>query len=531
MQETLYFNGEMLTMEDEIYTEAVLVKAGKIDKVGKKEDLMNFCSEKAKMVDLCGKTLMPSFIDPHSHFTGYAYSLLQVSLENAKNFKDITRLIKEFISESNVQPNAWIVAKGYDHNSLEEKAHPSKEILNMASTDNPIVIQHQSGHMGVLNSKALEELGITKDTLSPPGGVIKKADKTGEPNGYLEENAFISLIQKIPMVSLDKIREAIKKAQDKYVSYGITTMQEGLIIKPLAGILNVVKEDKILKIDLVGYIQLDDSENLLEQFKTCINKYEDHFKIGGYKIFLDGSPQGRTAWMLEPYKDAEDGYSGYPINKEEDLEKKIEIAINDNMQLLAHCNGDAAVNQYIKQYEIAKEKCNKENEIRPVIIHAQLLRQDQLDDVKRLNMIPSFFVAHVYHFGDVHIKNFGKERADLISLANSAIKKDIKFTFHQDAPVIEPNMLETVWCAVNRITKNGVVLGKEERISPLEALKAITINAAYQYFEEDLKGSIKENKLADLVILDANPLKVNKDDIRNIKVLETIKEGKTVYNL
>ena len=207
------------------------------------------------------------------------------------------------------------------------------------------------------------------------------------------------------------------------------------------------------------------------------------------------------------------------------------MAINDDMQLLAHCNGDAAVNQYITQYEIAKEKCNKGNEIRPVIVHAQLLRRDQLDRVKYLNMIPSFFVAHVYYWGDVHIKNFGKERADLISLANSAIKKDIKFTFHQDAPVIEPNMLETVWCAVNRITKNGVILGEEERINPLEALKAITINAAYQYFEEDLKGSIKENKLADLVILDSNPLKANKDDIRNIKVLETIKEGKTIFKL
>lgn len=199
------------------------------------------------------------------------------------------------------------------------------------------------------------------------------------------------------------------------------------------------------------------------------------------------------------------------------------------MQILVHCNGDAACEQYINQYAIAKEKINSNNDIRPVIIHAQLLDRDQLDRVKELKMVPSFFVAHVYHWGDIHIKNYGLERASRVSLAKDALDKGILFTFHQDSPVIEPNMLETIWCAVNRITKNGVLLGEDERIAPLEALKAVTKNAAYQYFEEDIKGTIKEGKLADLVILDKNILKVNPIDIKNIEVLETIKEGKTIF--
>ena len=529
MEEALYFNGDILTMEDELYVEAVLVKNGKIVKVGSKEDLIKLCSKYTKMINLDGKTLMPSFIDSHSHFTGYANSLLQISLEDANNFNDIIRIIKEFIKNNNVSHEVWIIAKGYDHNSLEEKIHPSKFVLDNASIYNPIVIQHKSGHMGVCNSKALKNLGVTKETKNPDGGVIGRIINTEEPDGYLEENAFISYIKEIPMVSIDEFTKAIVKAQDKYASYGITTMQEGFIIKPLVNILKLIKEGNLLKIDLVGYVDINDSENIMEQFESCIKKYENHFKIGGYKMFLDGSPQGRTAWMLEPYKNGEDGYKGYPIYKDEEVEEKIEVAINDNMQILVHCNGDAAVNQYITQYEIAKEKCNKENEIRPVIVHAQLLRRDQLDKIKSFNMMPSFFIAHVYHWGDVHINNFSKERADSISPANSSLKKDIKFTFHQDAPVIEPNMLETIWCAVNRITKDDVILGEEEKISPLEALKAITINAAFQYFEEGLKGSIKENKLADLVILDSNPLKVKKNDIRNIKVLETIKDGKTIF--
>ena len=215
--------------------------------------------------------------------------------------------------------------------------------------------------------------------------------------------------------------------------------------------------------------------------------------------------------------------------KDEELKQYLELALKDNMQILVHCNGDAACQQYIDQFELAKQETQSSNDIRPVIVHAQLLDRDQLDNVKKLGMIPSFFVAHVYHWGDIHIKNYGMERASRISLAKSAQDKGIIYTFHQDSPVIEPNMLETIWCAVNRITKNGVLLGDDERISPLDALKAVTKNAAYQYFEEDIKGTLKEGKLADLVILDKNILKVDPMKINDIQVVETIKEGETIF--
>ncbi len=207
------------------------------------------------------------------------------------------------------------------------------------------------------------------------------------------------------------------------------------------------------------------------------------------------------------------------------LRKTLECAYEEKLQILAHCNGDKAAEQYIK----AIKDTNKNiQEIKPVLIHGQLLGVDQLKEVKEYGIIPSFFIAHIYHWGDVHIKNFGIERANKISPAGSTVKNNIKFTFHQDAPVIEPNMFETIWCAVNRKTKEGIILGKEEKISVIDAIKAVTINSAYQYSEEDIKGSIKEGKLADLIIIDKNPLKIDIDDIRNIKVLETIKEGVTI---
>lgn len=525
--EKLYFNGDILTLEEELYVEAVLIKNGKIYKVGEKNELLKEASEDVELVDLNGRTLMPSFIDAHSHFSGYAISFTQVDLSEAVNFNEIKEAIQNFIKKNNIPEGQWIQADGYDQNFLDEKSQPTLELLDEAAPNNPLLCKHKSGHMGVFNSLGLKEVGITIDTPNPDGGMIEKKD--GKLTGYLEEAAFMKYIQKLPMASNEEFMCNLVKAQQSYASYGITTVQEGFVVSQLAPIFQYLMQAKLLKIDLIGFMDISKGDELKENFANCLNKYNNHLKMGGYKTFLDGSPQGRTAWMRTPYLGEEKDYYAYGTQTDEQIEAKLELALQDNMQILVHCNGDAACEQYIRQYAIAKEKIKSNNDIRPVVIHAQLLDRDQLDRVKELKMIPSFFVAHVYHWGDIHIKNYGMERASRISLAKDALDKEILFTFHQDAPVIEPNMLETIWCAVNRITKNGVVLGEDERISPLDALKAVTKNAAYQYFEEDIKGTIKEGKLADLVILDKNILKVNPIDIKNIEVLETIKEGKTIF--
>ena len=240
------------------------------------------------------------------------------------------------------------------------------------------------------------------------------------------------------MVSNEEFMGSLMRTQDIYASYGITTAQEGFLLSQLAPIYQYLIHANILKIDLIGFIDIDNAEEIKDMLPSCIKKYHNHVKVGGYKTFSDGSPQGRTAWMRTPYLGEEKDYYGYGTQKDEDIQAKCSFAIKDNMQLLVHCNGDAACEQFITQYGIAKDKADSENEIRPVIVHSQLLDKDQLDRVKELNMLPSFFVGHVYHWGDIHINNFGAERASRISLAKDALDKDILFTFHQDAPVIEP---------------------------------------------------------------------------------------------
>lgn len=525
--EKLYFNGDILTLEKEFYIEAILVKDGKIDKLGTKEALLQEASDEIELIDLQGKTLMPAFIDSHSHFAAYANTFAQADLSEATNFAEIGEAIRHFIEKNKVPGGIWVQGNAYDHNFLVEKQHPTKALLDEVAPNNPVLIKHQSGHMGVLNTLGLKALGITIDTPCAEGGLIGRKD--GELTGYLEETAFMHYVQALPMLSNEAFIENLMKAQTAYASYGITTAQEGFVVEQLAPAYNYLMQSKSLKIDLIGYMDIAHAEVLKEKFASCLQKYNAHIKMGGYKMFLDGSPQGRTAWMRTPYLGEEKAYYAYGTHSDSEVEEKIEIALRDKMQILAHCNGDAASAQYIKAYKEAREKIKDVPDIRPVIIHAQLLDRDQLEDVKALHMIPSFFVAHVYHWGDIHIKNFGFERASRISLAKSAGEKGIVYTFHQDSPVIEPNMLETIWCAVNRVTKKGIVLGEEEKISPLEALYAVTKNAAYQYFEEDLKGTLKEGKLADFIILDQNILKVDPMEIRNIQVLETIKEGETIF--
>lgn len=522
---TLYFGGSIITLEKELYVEAVLVEDGIIKRVGKKEDLLQ--ENPDVQVDLQGKTMTPSFIDPHSHIMGVAANILSVDLSSATSFAEIISLIKDFRTRN---PNAkGINGVGYDHNYLAEKRHPDRHVLDQACDDIPVNIAHASHHMGVLNTKALEVIEITSNTKDPEGGKIGRDDDGSTPNGYLEEIAYTNFTGNLPRPTTEEMMDCMVKAQDTYLKYGITTVQDGFTPYGCVFLYKDLAENNKFKIDIVSYLDAENCRELIKCNPEYIKQYHNHYKIGGYKIFLDGSPQGRTAWVSKPYLGGEDGYCGYPIHKDDKVIKIMEQALEDDMQILTHCNGDEAAEQLIRSYEEALKNKGKPSLIRPVMIHAQLCRPDQLERMAKIDMIASFFIAHTYYWGDIHLQNFGEERAKRISAAGSAVKYGTKFTLHQDSPVIKSDMLETIWCAVNRISKSGVDMGEGERITPLQALEGVTINPAYQYFEENQKGSIKPGKIADLVILSDDPLKVDPMKIKDIEVLETIKDGVSLY--
>lgn len=524
MPGVLYHNGDILTMELQLYVQAVLIEGGRIRAVGTKQQLEAIGGPDIETVDLQGRTLMPAFIDAHSHLTAYASTLAFADLSQAKSFAQIKKILLDFQKEQGLKKGAWLVGFGYDHNQLAEHVHPDKAFLNTISADVPVLITHKSGHMGAVNQRALEIAGIRAGTPDPEGGQIGRVEGSREPNGYLEEKAFMALATHIPAPDREEQKALLQRAEREYLKYGVTTVQDGLLQEQGFALLR----DTPLTVDVIGFTDLNQCPKLLSDHPEYRMAYREHLKLGGYKIILDGSPQGRTSWMSEPYEDAPAGYRGYPVYSDVQVAGMIEAALQDRVQLLAHCNGDAAAEQLISCYERALMSHPDAPDLRPVMIHAQTVRRDQLARMKRLHMIPSFFIAHTLYWGDVHCKNLGK-RAYAISPARSALALDLPYTFHQDTPVLPPDMLRTVQCAVTRTTRSGVVLGREECISPLEALRGVTVNAAYQYFEETEKGSIRVGKRADLVILSANPLKTPAREIGKIEVLATIKDGIVCY--
>lgn len=542
MGQTLYYNGTILTMEEQKPgVEAVLTENGRILDTGKAADLLERAGAGVVKADLQGNVMLPGFIDPHSHFTACASHTMEVNLEGAGSFEEIISRVRDFIRDQAIPEEEWVRASGYDHNCLRERSHPRRKVLDEAAPRNPVILSHQSGHMGTFNTMALNLLGVTGDSQSPLGGLIEKENQAV--TGYMEEAAFMQYQNKVPMPSAEDFLKAYGRAQELYASCGITTMQEGMLPDKLLPLYQMLGRSGLLKLDLVAYADIKDSSQVMEGLKEHSKKYKHHIKLGGYKMFLDGSPQGRTAWMREPYEQVEGGnqpadYRGYNTLEDEEVYSNILKAESEGMQILAHCNGDMACEQYLNQLEAVYGALGKgktsgppfyPGDIRPVMVHAQLLGRDQLKRVKKLRVIPSFFLAHVYHWGDIHVANFKMERASHISPAASALKEGILFTLHQDSPVIRQDMLETLWCAVERRTKSGIILGREERLPIWEALKAVTINGAYQYFEENEKGSIVSGKKADFTILDRNPLVTEPEEIRDIQVLAAIKEDQLIW--
>lgn len=521
----LYFGGTIITMETEGCIEALLTENGRILKTGTKKELSDLAPE-AEKINLDGAVLLPGFIDAHSHFSQVASGLLQVSLDGASTSLEMKKRIEEFIEAGEKPKGTWILARDYDHNILPDQKHLSLAVLDSFCPGYPLAVQHKSGHLGLFNSLAMASLGVTDETPSPEGGNI--GHENGHLSGYMEENAYFTYMKKIPMPAMEELKKEYLRAQKIYASYGITTLQEGMLVSQMLPLYQMLFSENLMKLDLIAYPDRATFDSAFRTFPNAAGRYDRHIRLGGIKIFLDGSPQGRTAWMRTPYIGG-DAYCGYGTMKDEEVCEAFRKAAENKVQLLAHCNGDAAAAQMIrclaeeeKEYPILKT-------LRPVMIHAQLLGTDQIPEAASLGILASFFVAHVYHWGEVHIRNFGFDRASKISPAASALKAGLPFTFHQDSPVIPPDMLETVWCAVNRRSKQGILMGEEECISPLEALKAVTIHAAYQYHEENEKGSLRAGKIADFVILDRDPLKTEASELRHIKVLETIKEGITVF--
>jgi predicted amidohydrolase YtcJ len=538
---SIYFNGDIITMETENpnYVEAIAEKDGKIFAIGPLEE-MKEDFKKAKMIDLDGATLLPGFIDPHSHFEKVSNTMGQLDLSPppvgaVTTIPQILEKLKAYKAEKNIPDGEWIFAWGYDDNQLVEKRHPNSKEIDSVLPNNPVYLDHASGHMGVANSMALKKMGVTAESKNPEGGNIDRYPGTQEPNGLVQETAMYPFVGNMLQILDSKSADFFEATQDHYAENGITTAQDGLVGRHKIDFYKKQAEQGKLKIDLIALAGYTELETNLKDSSFTFNQYQNGFKTQGTKIIADGSPQGKTAFFTEPYLTPVAGCvhhcTGLPSLNQEALNNLFLVAYKNDNQLFIHCNGDASIDMVIKAHENACDSLKQplDKNRRTVIIHSQFVRPDQLETYVEYKMSPSFFTNHAYFWGDVHLENLGEERARFLSPIATADQMGIKYTNHSDATVTPLNPMMTVWSAVNRVSRSGVVVGETERATPYQALKAITINAAYEHFDEGLKGSLKEGKLADFVILEKNPLNVSPEKIKDIRVLKTIKEGSVIY--
>jgi len=512
----VYLNGNIITMNStNSLAEAVAVKGEKILAVGRKEEIQPLIGPDTLLIDLEGKTVTPGFYDSHSHFSHSARFLSTMVNLNAPpigKMNSIEDCIAALKTKAESTPaGQYVLGWGYDDSSIGDKRHLTRSDLDRVSTEHPVLVLHISVHLGYANSMTLDIEGIKENTPSPDGGMICKDPVTGIPNGVLEERAITNIFFNLTPPTPQERVTALAKGSKNYVKMGVTTANDGGIDYPYIVDYEEAVSEGLMGNRVVLNTMCNNHDNLPELLQNVeeLGNKNPMITIGGMKILHDGSPQGCTAYFSRPYHTPYKGdptYRGYPLMPREALVNLVKEIHKAGFQCLIHGNGDAAIDDILYAFREAQNEFPRPD-ARHVIIHAQTAREDQLDLMKELGVIPSFFVLHTYYWGDRHRDIFmGPERASRISPLKSAMDRGIRFTTHCDSPVVSQDPLMSIWAAVNRVTSSGKVLGPEQRISPIEALRTYTINAAYQNFEENIKGSIEPGKLADLVILEGNPL-------------------------
>ncbi|MCP4889373.1 MAG: amidohydrolase [Planctomycetaceae bacterium] len=540
--DTIYHNGTIITVDDTLpKADAVAVLDGKILAVGEKQTVLQARGDATKLIDLQGRTMLPGFVDAHGHVMGGGLQALSANLlappdGDVKDIASLQQTLRDWIADNReaVDKIQLVVGFGYDNAQLTELRHPLREELDAVSAEIPILLVHQSGHLISVNSKALEAGGITASTPDPPGGVIRRQNDGQEPNGVLEETAAFPLLAKlIGRVGEEGATTFIRAGADLWARFGYTTAQDGRSMPGMIQSFKEVAANDGLKIDVVSYPDILVAREEIKQETS--STYQNRFRVAGAKLTIDGSPQGFTAWRDRPYFDPvgdyPPGYLGYPAASAQEVADAIDWAFANDIQLLTHSNGEAASDQLIAFIGDSIRK-HGGGDRRPVLIHGQFLREDQIDAFKNLGVLPSLFPMHTYYWGDWHREHtVGPRLADDISPTGWCVKRGMKFTTHHDAPVAFPNSMRVLDATVTRRSRSGDIIGPEHRVDVMTAIKAMTIWPAWQHFEEKTKGSIEVGKLADFVILDQDPTRIDRDQLDQIQILETIKEGVTVFAL
>jgi predicted amidohydrolase YtcJ len=550
--EKIFRGGTIVTIEEgQPSAEAIAVAEGRIVAVGPEAEIMALATDATEIVELEGATLLPGFIDSHGHFMNAPQIVRWVNVSGQPvgpvgSIADIVAEIRAYVDRVQPAPGEWIIGYGYDVNVISDGRELSRDDLDPHFPENPIMLIHVSNHGCVMNSLGFELFGIDETTPTPEGGLILRKAGTNEPDGLLMETAFLPIFAELPKPSADELLDSLDAAQKLYTSRGVTTAQEGATHKPDLEFLIRAADEGRFRIDVVSLPLVLEFPSLIAEYAPnfqggpmelpdstaqAFGTYRNRLKLQGVKIPLDGSPQGKTAFWTEPLltggPEGEEDYVGFPLFPPEVVTTVVAEFVDKGVQIFTHANGDAAIDMIIDA--IREAGVTATDGRRDCVIHSQFMRPDQLDAYVELGMTPSFFTVHTFFWGDVHVANTGPERAGFMSPMVAAQQRGIRFSNHSDFSVTPMDPLRMMHSSITRRSRSGVVIGEDQRVDVMTALRAMTIDAAWQIFEEDTKGSIAPGKLADFVILDRNPIEVDTDSLLDLQVIETFKEGESVW--
>lgn len=531
-------NGNVRTMDAvDRCVEAVAVRNGRVVATGTNREMTGLSGEHTRFEDLGGRTAIPGFIETHNHPTFFGLTLsAPVDAGSPPNdtIADIVERVREGVR--GFEPGTWVRGYRYDDTQLADDRHPTRDDLDPASPDHPVCLMHISGHFCVLNSAGLDAVGIDAGTADPEGGMIVR-DESGRPTGVLAETAAFAAYAAMPSDSTDDLADALERAGDAYLAAGVTTVHDlgiGLIAGPaeLEAYRLALRAGRF-HTRVQGFLTPDLLPGLAEGDPTPLERGvaglgDDRFRIAGAKLWADGSIQGLTGCVSEGYACAPHQH-GMLIYPPDELARRVRALHDAGLQVAVHGNGDAAIETILNAYDALGERKALHTR-RHRIEHCQMAGDRQLEQMAESGLLASFFVKHVYYWGDRHRSRFlGERRAARLNPLRSALRHGVRFGLHSDTPVVPVPPLDGVRSAVRRRTRSGEVLGPDERIGVTEAVRAYTSEAALLAFEEQDKGSLEPGRLADIAVLSADPWADPGDVSEDVHVTATMIGGEAVW--
>ncbi len=529
-------NSKVVTLDErDTIAEAIAIKDGRICAIGSNNEIEKMIknTKNTIILDAKGNIALPGLIETHGHLIVNAEFERCVDAGSPPN-KSIADIVANVTKHAKmITKGEWIVGKGYDPTRLSDKKLMDRFDLDKATTDHPVVIQPFSGPMAFANSEALNRAGITRETADPPGSEIMRIHGSGgEPNGILKGyNAMGMVFQLIPPVDWDGLKIGLNKAQEKYLNQGITSFHEPKLARfVLVNGHDALKiyqrgiREKFLKLRINMMIHYNTLKDLKFALETGLGN--ERIRVGGVSFIGDGAHiYLNAAAVSEPYlnKPTEKGYLAESLQNN-DLTAEMQ---RQGYQILIHAMGDRGIGKAIDVLENAQKQYPRQN-TRHRIEHASMAQPEHLLRMRNMGIMPNFSVQQIDLFGDRFLDTFlGPERAHKLIPISTALSLGIKPLMHSEAGT--PSPLMCVQCAVSRKTSSGYILGEDEKISIKDALKMVTINAAYASFEENMKGTLEINKLGDVTILEQDPFLVLPENIGKIPVATTIIGGEIAY--